>query len=582
MGKATILSHLGEGQYRIRIKFDNTLIELRKTYIDQQIVAINTELTTLDTQKLAAKAQYDADIAALNDYIDNTPVQDYVSNPTDINALTVQVYKSRFAYDAVIRLEKHAKLKRTQLSKDKDYLINYCPADYETSAWCTEYKTDLSGDVNTIEIDYGHRRDPFTDVTKNDTGFWIVNDITYPQTGNNQLQHPFESSVHACWYNLAMLPAMQRDKALFRVATILDKATGFIEFDGQSEPNNFDPVLITEKPVFPEAGEYLTGARLEYPCEDKYVNGDRVIVEMQPADSGSPRVIGFHDHPKQCDDGGGGSSRIWGEFSIWNTPHIHFYIIDSGSFDYDEVIVDPGWDASDSGIGASTRNATGEGAVTYHFYQDPNPPDPRYSDQWKEAIGYITIIWELSSSETVDYEWNATFFTNGTLKTSHSKMTISKTLHYKINLVQPAWVKDQIYEADPFTIREYTETYQASQEQNYVFMEGYTVQDTSSFNRVDMIKSIVDDLQRQYHNVNAYISTTTEAKNVGSNTITTTYHNVATLNGSIISDWTNTETTEADPLGFPGWEEFHLGRPNSSGTVTRTVPNGFADFGFIG
>ena len=97
MGKATILSHLGEGQYRIRIKFDNTLIELRKTYIDQQIVAINTELTTLNTQKLAAKIQYDADIAALNDYIDNTPVQDYVSNPTDINALTVQVYKSRFA-----------------------------------------------------------------------------------------------------------------------------------------------------------------------------------------------------------------------------------------------------------------------------------------------------------------------------------------------------------------------------------------------------------------------------------------------------------------------------------------------------
>jgi hypothetical protein len=84
------------------------------------------------------------------------------------------------------------------------------------------------------------------------------------------------------------------------VATILDKATGFIEFDGQSEPNNFDPVLITEKPVFPEAGEYLTGARLAYPCEDKYVNGDRVIVEMQPADNGVPRVIGFHNNPKQC------------------------------------------------------------------------------------------------------------------------------------------------------------------------------------------------------------------------------------------------------------------------------------------
>ncbi|MFA5922308.1 MAG: hypothetical protein WC856_13615 [Methylococcaceae bacterium] len=303
MGKATILSHLGAGLYSINVKFDNTLIELRKTSIDAQIIVINAELANLATQKAAAKAKYDSDMAALSIYIDSTPVQDYSANPTDINKLTSNVYKSKFDYEAVIRLEKNAKLRLTQINKDKEYLTNYCPADFTTTAWCTEYKTDLAGDVDTIEIDYGMKRDLSTNQIKNDTGFWLANPAAYPQTAQAQLQHPLESSVHAVWYNLAMLPAMQRDLARYRIATIIDVSSGLVAFDGQDEPRNSSSNLITERPVYPAIGgaqATFFNARLQYPCADKYINGDRVIVEMHPSDLGIPRVIGFVSNPRQC------------------------------------------------------------------------------------------------------------------------------------------------------------------------------------------------------------------------------------------------------------------------------------------
>ena len=490
MGKATILSHIGDGQYRIRIKFDNTLIELRKTYIDQQIVAINTELTTLNTQKLAAKIQYDADIAALNDYIDNTPVQDYVSNPTDINALTVQVYKSRFAYDAVIRLEKHAKLKRTQLSKDKDYLVNYCPADYETTAWCTEYKTDLSGDVNTIEIDYGHRRDPFTDVTKNDTGFWIVNESTYPQAGNNQLQHPFESSVHACWYNLAMLPAMQRDKALFRVATILDKATGFIEFDGQSEPNNFDPVLITEKPVFPAIGFRPTGVRLLYPQPSLYENGDRVIVEMQPADNGGMAVIGFHDHPRQVKnfttiDYAYGGSFIFNYKSkpvVFGEPgHDPAYFYGGGRDTYPLNSV-----VFSYLVGPFDGGTTGSSGLRWSTNKVPADRNPLNQGMWD----YLTNLYSISPGAIESVAFLANFVP---FDITWPGGKIVKTYTWTVNEFYPEGYYEIVTQYFPMTATlskvselflDYSETYPSSGIYQYIYMLSFTSPPPSLENEV--------------------------------------------------------------------------------------------------
>jgi hypothetical protein len=307
MGRATILQSLGAGQYHVRVEFDNAAVDAKLAAIDTKLTEITAKLAELATAKADKLALFNSASDALNAYIAITPTDSIIADPSALNTLTAALYKARLAYDKAAHDEKRAKLQKTGLEKEKEYLEKYCPADFETTAWCPQFNESLTGTVQTIEIDYLLERDVITNQIRRDTGFWLVDPVNHFNPVNTQLQHPLASSAHANWFNLAIAPAVQRDAPRFRVATIIDAAAHRIQFDGQYDTEEFTTRLANEAPIFPAFNgvqqEFYTDARFLYPCADIYEDGDRVIVEMAPYDIApfkTPTVVGFYSNPRQC------------------------------------------------------------------------------------------------------------------------------------------------------------------------------------------------------------------------------------------------------------------------------------------
>ena len=302
MGTATILSHLGGGKYRVKLLFDNALVELKLTSIDSRLTEINADLATLATDKAAKKAEYDQANSDLQDYINSTPTEDIVTDPSELNRLTADVYEKMGEYQVIVKKERELNLRKTALEKDKEYLTKYCPSEIETDIWCVHLVEDLTGTTKTIEVDYALERDPVTNQIKFDTGVWLPYEV---QTPDSKMQHPMASSQHAIWYNLCALPAAQKDAPRYRVATLTDAANGVIEFDGQFNTDNDISRINNKTPIYPVIDEIqyqiYVGAELYRPCSmtDLYLDGDRVIVDCNGG-IGTPTVLGFYSDPREC------------------------------------------------------------------------------------------------------------------------------------------------------------------------------------------------------------------------------------------------------------------------------------------
>jgi len=305
MGTATIMSHLGSGKYRVKILFDNAFVELKLTTINNRLTEIDTGLAELATQKADKKAEYDAATQAVTNYIDSTPPEDIVADPSELNRLTADAYEKKGEYQTIINEERGLNLRKTALEKDKEYLTKYCPSEIEADVWCVQLVENLAGTTKTIEIDYALERDPVGNQIFFDTGVWLPHEIQDP---DSKMQHPMASSRHSVWYNLCALPAAQKDNPRYRVATLIDVNTGAIEFDGQWNTEDDTGRLTNKKPIYPvingEQYQNYVGAALYAPCAmpDLYQNGDRVIVDCHDG-LGTPTVLGFYSDPRMCEIG---------------------------------------------------------------------------------------------------------------------------------------------------------------------------------------------------------------------------------------------------------------------------------------
>lgn len=480
MGTAIIQSHLGSGLYRVKLQFDNALVQGRIAAIDARLVEITAKLAELATAKTTAKTKLDADVLALNVYIDATPSQDYAANPAQIDKLTAALYESKSAYDLIVSNENREKLQKAGLQKDKTYLTKYCPAEITTDIWCVQRVTSLSGTIKTIECDYGLERDPDTNGIKFDTGCWLPYQATPP---DSKLQHPMATSQHANWFNLSMLPAAQKDKARYRVATVISVATGRVQFDGQYNTEEHTTRLANKKPVFPVIGgaqrEFQDGVTFYYPCgmAGLYVNGDRVIVDLHNG-VGNPTVIGFYANPRACvPDATGPNFTAASNFSnvgstekaansrrVISSGSVVTYVwrTDSDSFgSYQDYVVydtarstqniqhfeqdfkigtvsDPSsrptlhvefdLNSTSSFTGTMTSRTTTGSSLTTYSYQTP--------------IDSISITSTTSSMQTIDYTYGATLIMDGSPNIDAVTITTSSTSDVKtvqhMSYVDPA------------------------------------------------------------------------------------------------------------------------------------------------
>jgi hypothetical protein len=304
MGKATILESLGEGEYRIKVEFDNTRVQGAITAMSDLISQLSAQLPDLIAVRDAWASVFQAHYEVLNNYLQTTPPEYYALHPETLKELTAQAYKAKATYDITRREVDRMRLKITGIEREKNYLETHCPNDFEARAWCVEFNEDLTGTTGTIECDYALMRDG--DTIKNDTGIWLPAAIAAPGT---QMQHPLASSPHATWINLCMAPAMQQHKGRYRIATItgLDEINNKcnLSFEGVGDVGGSSDKLLPDKPIFPNVNgaqsQNVTGADVVYGAcgASAFEIGDRVIVDLHDG-AGTPTVIGFYSHPKQC------------------------------------------------------------------------------------------------------------------------------------------------------------------------------------------------------------------------------------------------------------------------------------------
>lgn len=312
MGSVTILSSLGGGHYTVRINFDNTRVDQRVAAIQSELDGYAAKLSELQTKKIPLDATLKAAKTALNDYTSVATVYDLVNNSSIMNGLVEKVFKAQVDVEMKAREISLLKLKKTALTKEKAYLEKNCPSTLDTTAWCVEYEENLSGTIDSIEVDYLLERDNITGQIRHDTGVWLPGTARAPAA---RLQHVLATSSFATWFNLCMAPAMQRHKPMYRIATLsnLDKSanTCDLDFIGRYDIDKHQQKIIGDKPILPNFSQggglpavqqiHYTGATIEYgTCNAKaFVNGDKVIVDLHKG-VGVPTVIGFYENPRQC------------------------------------------------------------------------------------------------------------------------------------------------------------------------------------------------------------------------------------------------------------------------------------------
>lgn len=306
MGKATILENIGAGRYRIKVHFDNAQVDALLAYNESIIVTLGAQIADNAIKKSEAWDEYQYHLNYLTAFIVDAGPIGILARQDEVHHAMGTVTQKKAAYDTAVHAEALSKLRLEKANKDIAYLTKYCPKEIEAYAWCVAYNEDLTGDLASIEVDYALHRDLYTQQIHDDTGFWLLDGLIAPTT---ILQHPLSTSEHATWFNVCMLPAAQRHKGLYRIATIIridyELNQCDVYFDSRYDVDKFTEKLVDKEPIVPRFDLYgsqqieYRGAEVEYMGggAETFLVGDKVIVDLH-AGVGVPTVIGYYENPR--------------------------------------------------------------------------------------------------------------------------------------------------------------------------------------------------------------------------------------------------------------------------------------------
>lgn len=283
MGKATIVSHIADGQYNILIEYDAGQIEARRAQLAALLVALDNRITNAET----ALATRQAELATATAKTELGIIQ-YNGGLITIEELTSYAAQEQ----ASRRLVQLAQLQldnliadQTATTKELDRLTNDAPTSVPAVAFCADYTTDLSGVVGTAESLDGRTLI---------RGGWGGN--TWDAQTDGILQTPDATTAGRWFVNWAQQPAWYREQPLYRIGTIT--ATQFTA-------NQCEVTLDAVQPrVFPNGGEsfvdwnygnFVLTATFDYMWNNMSVFrvGDRVLVRLVNQSWDDARVVGF-------------------------------------------------------------------------------------------------------------------------------------------------------------------------------------------------------------------------------------------------------------------------------------------------
>ena len=274
MGKGTVLSHLGNGLYSVRMRLDVWRIQNRRTQLTGEIARLDAALVTLSE----ARATAYADMLAAEDYLnaaiggDAEVVQAREKLVRDAKAASLAA-ENEYTYATNQRAS--AALELSRLEDLPDYRDMEC--------WCADWTGDLAGDVGTVEI--GNTTDGPDIQIRPGYG----NQATYSQARDGTVQPVLAGTPAAVFYNAAMRPGVEKWRPQYAHARITakDDDTGLctIEItDGPHAGSVHSSVAVS----------YMTCGALVFVIED------RVLVQFDGRSPDSPVIIGFETNPRPC------------------------------------------------------------------------------------------------------------------------------------------------------------------------------------------------------------------------------------------------------------------------------------------
>ena len=237
MGKATVISHLGDAQYSVRLSLDQARYQQEAATLAARIAALQTRIDDPDEKE----------------------------NPETLA------------------------LVKTSLELRLRYLQDNLAADPVVDAWCADLTTTLSGEVGTIEVP-GERGAVLVRPGNEDAA-------AYAAARDGRLQHPLASTPAGVFFNWALLPWWQKYKPTHRFAliTAIDHEAHTCSLSLEAAASTAQSIDINQAAALSGVPiSYMWCNSLAFEV------GDSVLVEFAGQAWGSPRVIGFKEEPKRC------------------------------------------------------------------------------------------------------------------------------------------------------------------------------------------------------------------------------------------------------------------------------------------
>lgn len=302
MGRGTINTELGDGEYTIDVDYGTLVLEERISQIDARLAEISDIIDNIDTALteknvvfLAAKQTLDD---AINFYRTALMVdpEGAADEKAAVDLATTGFFDVRGEYEVLARLKKQYEIEQLNLQERKGYLEAFDLSD-TIQVWCADYTLQASGNVSTIEVP----GEPATTL--------ISPGAQVPVDADGLVTARVAQQSYQSYWNLGALPAWQKYLPTYRFGTLT-----FIDREANTGNVTLEAATSTAQNLDINQTDTLEDVTFNYlRCNHAaFTVGDDVLIKFINQDWSQPEIIGFKQNPKQC---GYGFLRHWYTFN---------------------------------------------------------------------------------------------------------------------------------------------------------------------------------------------------------------------------------------------------------------------------
>ena len=276
MGKGIIIENLGEAKYEIKRKYKSDYNKI-VTDLEAKIDKIDKKITELNTQKNTLRNEINNLQNQLNILLSEVPI-----NTQKVNELMAKIGGAIAGHEKAKELIGREEIKKLGVEKQIEKVKKLQKdAEQVVQVWCTTYSDELTGNIDTIEID--------------DQGDMMLIAPEGKTEVDGLLKHTLIGSPSETFYNAAMLPGVQKWRPRYKGGKILtvDRKKNTCSVKLMETSHTGRDTLIKD---------ILSGIPIEYmKCNAAvFESGDLVVIEFKNRNVEEPQVIGFMNDPKPC------------------------------------------------------------------------------------------------------------------------------------------------------------------------------------------------------------------------------------------------------------------------------------------